>query len=140
VSFALSILVVHPVVLVYAGQKIYSLGATSVMLYMAAMLVDAVAAIPLGLIWDRYREKTLAVIPSTGVAGAALLMLNPWLAALMTGIAVAGTETLLKAYVALKTAREERGTGYGAMALGLGAGMASSGLVYSLIVDFIARS
>ncbi len=135
VSAILALTIVHPVVLVYAGQARYSMGETAVLLYLAAMLVDAAVAVPLGAAWDRYGSPVLLSIPLAGLAGVALLYVNPWAAAAATGAALAGTETVLKAYVARETGEGERGIGYGSMALGLGVGMAASGILYSFLVS-----
>ena len=136
VSALTSITLVHPVVLVYAGTRLYAMGEQAVILYMAVMLVDAIAALPLGLLWDKYHDKTLLLIPVAGLLGAAAMFTDPWASAVLSGIALAGTETLLKAYTAKETAESmARGTGYGAMALGVGVGLTASGILYSILVD-----
>lgn len=108
------------------------------LLYAAAMLSDAVAAVPLGLLYD-HRPRAAAAIPvALGVAaGAAVLIAGgstagALLAALLSGVAEAGFETVARAMVRGGAA------GYGLYGLARGIAAAGSIALYSGIASLVA--
>ena len=102
------------------------------LLYAAAMASDALSAIPLGALYDRSPALSVGVLAGSGLgAAAALLAGHPALAALLSGVAEAGYETVARAMA--------RGaTGYGLLGLSRGVSAAASILVYSLAYRALA--
>jgi MFS family permease len=98
------------------------------LVYMAAMASDAVAALPLGALYDKKPGLSIAAIAAS-VAASALVLLTSHTpaavvaAALLAGVAEAGYETVARAMT--RTA-----TGYGLLGLARGVGYAASIIVY----------
>jgi len=109
-----------------------------VLLYSLAMLSDAVAAVPLGALYDENPRLATLIPPVFGVgAGIAALLLGGslWgavLASLLSGVAIAGYETVARAMV------KGAATGYGVFGLSYGAATAASIMIYSLLAIMIS--
>ena len=106
------------------------LGLTATMLplvYAVAMASDALAAVPLGALYDRSPRASIAAMAASALAGAGLLVAgHPYLAAAAAGVAEAGYETVARAMT--------RGaTGYGLLGLARGASAAASIALYSAL-------
>lgn len=140
IAIASSAPILHPVIVVYGGQILYSMGGESILLYLVAMLADALAAIPLGLAWDKLGPRSLLIAPIIGFSSLPAIIVSPWVSAVLSGSGVAGLETVLRAYVARTVPSDQRATAYGALALGIGVGMALAALAYPLLIDRIAQA
>jgi hypothetical protein len=108
------------------------------MLYAVAMLSDAVAAIPLGALYDRAPRAAALTPPLFGVlAGLAAIAMGHSvagvvIASLLSGVAIAGYETVARAMV------KGGATGYGVFGLSYGAATAASIIIYSFLAALIA--
>ena len=104
--------------------------------YTIAMAVDAVAALPLGRLYDRVGWGAVLAAPTAGVASYTLLALgHPVASAALLGVSLAAYESVYRAYVAERA--PEKAGGFGALALGLGLGQAAAALASSLIASSI---
>ena len=109
-----------------------------VLLYSVAMLSDAVAALPLGALYDRDPRLAQVVPPVFGaLAGAAALALGhslvgAVLASLLSGVAIAGYETVARAMV------KGGATGYGVFGVSYGAASAASIILYGFLARLAA--
>ncbi|MCE4599977.1 MAG: MFS transporter [Desulfurococcales archaeon] len=91
--------------------------------YALAMAVDALSAIPLGVLYDMVGPRSLIVLPIASVlATLSLLAMHLMLFAALWGLAMAGYETIAKAYIASRTGLGERGIVYGVVYALVGAG------------------
>ncbi len=127
-----SLLLPHPVVIAAAAAAATGDTGAAPLAYTLAMLVDAVAALPLGKLYDTIGSASLATAPIAGItAGVLLAAGHPIAASAAAGIALAAYETVYRAYVADKA--PERAAGFGALALGIGVGQAASAVIYSLL-------
>ncbi len=123
----------HPVV---AASIAGGLGPSTPIAYAVIMASDAVAAIPLGRLYDALGAPSLLVGPVAGVAGAALLLASPLktLGLVLVGVGVASVETIYRAYAASRAGREAGA--FGALQLGIGVGQAASALLYALAARY----
>ena len=109
--------------------SLYNLEKTMLpLVYTAAMASDALAAVPLGMLYDKSRSASIVAIIVSVVASATILLAYPrwetvFVAALLAGVAEAGYETVARAMT--KTA-----TGYGLLGLARGLGYGGSILLY----------
>jgi len=130
------------------------------LLYSLAMLIDAVAAMIVGKVYDRLKEKTgkktggllmLAVIPLMTISLPLLTLSHSTtlivIGMILFGIVMGTHETIMRSAIADITPYRKRGTGYGvfnsAYGLALLAGSALMGLFYdmkltNLIIAFTA--
>ncbi len=86
--------------------------------YAVAMGVDAVAAVPLGTLFDRLGTRILVAAPLLGAAASAAAFLAPGfpvalVAATLWGLAMSMQETVFKAVVPLLVGEKRRATAYG---------------------------
>ncbi len=96
--------------------------------YAAVMLGDAVAAVPLGALYDRSPRASVAALTAAGLVGAAAVLYAPssLAAAALAGVVEAGFETVARAMA--------RGaTGYGLLGLARGTAAAVNVLLYSAL-------
>jgi MFS family permease len=106
--------------------------------YTLAMIVDAVAAMVLGRIFDRAGPRVLAsilvlaVTPCLFVGGRIDLLL---LAAGLVGVVVGAQESVFRAMVARLAVAGGIGGSYAVYGLAIGAGSAAAGFTYGLMVD-----
>jgi MFS family permease len=117
-------------------------------MYAVAMGVDAVAALIMGNLYDKLKEKTgnhggglmtliilpvlSAVIPFLAFMGNALMA---FAAAVLLGIVMGGQETIMKAAIADITPIKKRGTGYGIFNFGFGLAMLAGGWLAGVIYE-----
>ena len=95
------------------------------LLYSAAMLVDAVAALLFGNLYDRWGMKVLVVSALLAAPFSFLIFLGHSAPALVVGVVMWGIgmgaqESILKAAVTDMTPKSARATGFGAFSLALG--------------------
>jgi MFS family permease len=132
-------LAASPIAVAHAARVLGAVDAEGVMLlYAVAMLADAAAAIPVGLLYDR-RPRLAALLPAVvGVAGGVMVLgsghtkLLAYLAAAAAGIAEAGFETVARAMV------KSGATGYGLYGLARGLALTGSILLYGTLAGWIA--
>ena len=127
--------------LMHWAQASYRLASTGLSgvgvagLYALAMLSDALAALPMGALYDRRPRAALALGPLLSAAATAALLtprLNPAAAAALWGAAMAVYETAYRA--AASTAPEgRRGEAYALLYASMGAGWAAGNLVLALL-------
>ncbi len=108
-----------------------------VLLYSVAMLSDAIAALPLGALYDRSHRLAQIIPPVFGaLAGVAALGLGSGLggailASLLSGVAIAGYETVARAMV------KGGATGYGVFGASYGVASAASIILYGFLARLI---
>jgi len=97
------------------------------LLYAAAMASDAVAAVPLGALYDHSPRASVAALAAAGGLAAAALLSGNWVAAsILSGVVEAGYETVARAMA--------RGaTGYGALGVARGLAAGGSILLYAAL-------
>ena len=116
--------------------------------YAVAMGVDGVAALVIGKLYDRMKEKqkhewagigTLLMIPILSAVIPFLCFTTiPWLVILsiiLWGIVMAGHETIMKSAIADITPLRKRGTGYGILNVAYGLAMLAGGVVMGFLYD-----
>jgi MFS family permease len=116
--------------------------------YAIAMGVDGAAALVIGKIYDRMKEKqkhewagigTLLMIPVlSAVIPFLCFSLTPWIvivSILLWGIVMAGHETIMKSAIADITPLRKRGTGYGILNVAYGLAMLAGGVVMGFLYD-----
>jgi hypothetical protein len=116
--------------------------------YAVAMGVDGAAALVIGKIYDRMKEKqkhewagigTLLMIPVLSAAIPFLCFTTvPWiviLSIILWGIVMAGHETIMKSAIADITPLRKRGTGYGILNVAYGLAMLAGGVVMGFLYD-----
>ncbi|MDW8183908.1 MAG: MFS transporter [Anaerolineae bacterium] len=109
-------------------------------LFAAAMLVDAVAGLLFGVLYDRLGLRVLLTIPAFSAAAAPLVFSGhpaPLLLGMMLwGAVIGGQETIMRAAIPSLVALEERGTAYGLFngiyGLAWFLGSAAMGAIYEL--------
>lgn len=103
-------------------------------LYALAMLCDAIAAIPLGLLFDQVGLRSLAAIPILiAMASSFFTLTPPVVFALAWGAAMASIETILKASIAVATQARERPLVYALAYISFGLGWSIGNVVMSLV-------
>jgi MFS family permease len=92
--------------------------------YTIAMLVDALVAVPLGALYDKYSFKTLLALPLSSTLFALLLSLRLRLLAfassILWGIVMSGEESIVRAALVKVVDRSLRPMAYGLMSLFFG--------------------
>ena len=120
-----------------ASYRLYARGVTGVevaLLYSAAMLSDALLAVPLGALYDRAPTASLSLGPLLSAAATATLLLSasPIPGAVLWGAAMAAYETSYRAAMA-GAPEGARARAYAALYASMGAGWAAGNLVMSLL-------
>ncbi len=110
------------------------------LLYAAAMLAGAVAALVTGQAYDRFGGRVLVTLPFL-VAGVAPLAFRDALAAVVVGVVVWGAalgvqDSTVKALVADLVPRDRRATAYGLFAAVQGAGALAGGLLTGALYEW----
>lgn len=117
--------------------------------YSIAMLVDALIAIPVGIVYDRFGYRIIVILPILIMLIALLSFSNVLiliiLGVLVWGITMSFYETVVRAYIGDNVDIRERGTFYGlfntVVGIGLGIGNSVIGYIYetasALVVPFI---
>ncbi len=116
--------------------------------YAVAMAVDGIAALVIGKLYDRMKEKqkhewagigTLLMIPALSLVIPFLCFTTiPWIAItsiILWGIVMAGHETIMKSAIADITPLKKRGTGYGILNVAYGLAMLAGGVVMGFLYD-----
>ena len=116
--------------------------------YAGAMAVDGVAALVIGKIYDRMKEKqkhewagigTLLMIPVLSAVIPFLCFTTvPWIAILsivIWGIVMAAHETIIKSAIADITPLKKRGTGYGILNTAYGLAMLVGGVLMGFLYE-----
>ncbi|HNX68285.1 MAG TPA: MFS transporter [Candidatus Omnitrophota bacterium] len=116
--------------------------------YAMAMGVDGAAALVIGKIYDRMKEKqkhewagigTLLIIPLLSVVIPFLsFTTTPWiviLSILIWGVVMAAHETIIKSAIADITPLKKRGTGYGILNVAYGLAMLAGGTLMGFLYD-----
>ena len=112
------------------------MGANAIaLLYAVAMLSDALAAIPLGMAYDRLGKASLAILPlASFIATLSLFTLNPLVFSILWGVAMSGYETIAKAYIAGSVEPRERGLAFGTAYTIIGVGWTLGNIALALLV------
>lgn len=136
--FAAGLVTANPIAVQAVVKTLSGIGEEGlVLLYSLAMLGDAVAALPLGALYDENPRLAQIIPPVFGVAaGAASLALGSSLAgavlaSLLSGVAIAGYETVARAMV------KGGATGYGVFGLSYGAATAASITLYGFLASVL---
>jgi len=115
------------------------------LLYALAMGVDAIAALLLGRLYDRWGKGFLAAVPLFSLFFAPLVFLGGfnWALAGMAlwGIGMGAQESIIKAALAEMVPKERRATGFGLFHAGFGLfwflGSALMGLLYDISLGYL---
>jgi MFS family permease len=112
------------------------------------MGVDGAAALGIGKLYDRMKEKqkhewagigTLLMIPAlSAVIPFLCFTTTPWIvivSIILWGIVMAGHETIMKSAIADITPLKKRGTGYGILNVAYGLAMLAGGIVMGFLYD-----
>jgi MFS family permease len=108
-------------------------------IYAIAMLVDAVVAAPLGILFDKIRFKTLLMIPALTPVFIVLIMYAPhellYFSAIPWGIVMCSEESVMRASIALLVEPPKRPLAYGFFGLVFGFMWAVGGYIYTVLID-----
>ena len=108
-------------------------------IYAIAMLVDAVVAVPLGILFDKVRFKTLLMIPALTPVFIVLIMYAPhellYFSAIPWGIVMCSEESVMRASIALLVEPPKRPLAYGFFGLVFGFMWAVGGYIYTVLID-----
>ena len=108
------------------------------LIYAVAMLVDAVIAIPLGVLFDRIGLRTLLLAPALVPPFVALVAYAPrellYLSAIPWGIVMCSEESVMRASVAVLVEPSKRPLAYGVFGLVFGLAWAIGGYVYTSLL------
>ncbi|MEM0452966.1 MAG: MFS transporter [Nitrososphaerota archaeon] len=107
-------------------------------LYTIAMASDALVALPLGYLYDRYGLIVLQTMPISTIFIPILLFLSPtrigvYVAAFLWGLAMSCTETVMKASVADIVLEKNRPIAYGLFNMIYGLAWFTSSTLYSIL-------
>lgn len=109
------------------------------LMYMVAMLADAIIAIPLGYFFDKVKLKILIIQPPLTVLFVVMLLFAPnefiLLAAVCWGIVMCSEESIMKASIALIVEPSKRPLAYGAFGLLFGLFWALGGFIYGFLLE-----
>jgi len=109
------------------------------LIYAIAMLVDAVVAVPLGILFDKIKFKTLLMIPTLTPLFILLIMYAPheliYFSAIPWGIVMCSEESIMRASIALLVEPPKRPLAYGFFGLVFGFMWAVGGYIYTVIID-----
>ncbi|MEN2974053.1 MAG: MFS transporter [Candidatus Caldarchaeales archaeon] len=111
--------------------------------YLIAMASDAIIALPLGIIYDRYKYFSLSLVPITAIPIPILLFIYPdrlglYAMSIIWGASMGGAETIMRAAVADITRESSRLIAYGLSSMLHGASMFLSGIVFSYLYQIRA--
>lgn len=109
-------------------------------LYVTAMAVDAVIAIPIGLLYDRIRLRALIIAPLSAIIipPAAFLSsgrIGLYIAAIFWGLTTGTIETIMRASVADIVPPESRSLAYGIYSSSIGLGGLVGAIITALLYD-----
>ncbi len=123
---------------IHASYRLSYLGPSYIALYYSlAMLVDALAALVLGMSYDRIGRSVVLVVPL--VAGASTILIaweaGPVYFAIAWGIAMGGFESIYRSVVADDLSPGLRGLGFGILYFMMGVGWSLGNLSLSYMKD-----
>lgn len=108
------------------------------LVYSIAMLVDAIIAVPLGLLFDRWKLRVLTMLPPLSIIFTIIILYAPrellFFSAIPWGIVMCSEESIMKASVALLVEPPKRPLAYGALGLFFGIFWATGGYIYTLLL------
>ena len=108
-------------------------------IYAIAMFVDAIVAVPLGVLFDKVKFKTLLTIPALTPVFIVLIMYAPheliYFSAIPWGIIMCSEESIMRATIALLVEPSKRPLAYGFFGLVFGFMWAVGGYIYVAILD-----
>ncbi len=106
--------------------------------YAVAMLVDALVAVPLGVLFDKVRLKLMPAIPALLPVFAAMVAYAPrwavYLLAIPWGIVMCSEESVMRASIAVLVEPSKRPLAYGVFGLVFGLAWALGGYVYTALL------
>ena len=106
-------------------------------LYSLSMVVDGVIAFPIGVLFDKYRLKTLLFLPIFMILIPALAFTNNIigliLSSIILGISLGIQETLFRASIPLLVKKENLGSAYGLMYVFYGVGLGLANFIIGLL-------
>jgi len=116
--------------------------------YMVAMLTDAVIAVPIGVLYDKIKFKSLYLAPLSALASAILFIYTPTLMgagevtariatyamAALWGITMGCFETIMRASIADLLPPEKRALGYGVYGLVYGVSWTIGSFIYAYLL------
>jgi MFS family permease len=109
--------------------------------YMVAMLTDAAIAIPIGVLYDKIKFKTLYIAPTSALLATILFIYTPTLGkpiayamAGLWGVTMGCFETIMRASIADVLPQEKRALGYGVYGLIYGITWTVGSFIYSYIL------
>jgi MFS family permease len=107
-------------------------------IYAIGMVVDALVAVPLGVLFDRYKFKVLLLVPLLSPLFIVMLTHAPrellYLAAIPWGVIACSEESIMRATIALLVEPSKRPLAYGLFGLVFGLAWAIGGFIYSAIL------
>lgn len=112
------------------------------LLYALAMIIDAIVAVPLGIIYDIYKLSVLTIIPLLSAPIAPLLLLTKntiplIIASALYGVVLCSYESILRAAIADIAFAHERAIGFGLMGfvwgISWGFGNTIAGVLYDVV-------
>jgi len=108
------------------------------LIYALAMLVDAVVAVPLGVLFDRVKLKILITIPLLVPVFIVLVAYTPrelvYFSAIPWGIVMCSEESIMRASIALLVEPSKRPLAYGVFGLLFGLTWALGGYIYTTLL------
>lgn len=112
-------------------------------LYLVAMASDALIALPIGILYDRYKYISLFLIPIATIPIPLLLFIYPdrlglYVMSIIWGISVGGAETTMRAAVADIVGESSRLIAYGLFSMLYGGSMFIGGVVASYLYQIKA--
>jgi len=126
---------------IHWGQASYLLslggfsGESVALLYAVAMAVDGLAAIPLGLAFDRWSVRVSALLPILALTSTLALTIagNPLAFTLLWGITMGAMEVVPKALVARLVREEYRSLAYSILFMSMGAGWTAGNMLVAYL-------
>lgn len=108
------------------------------LLYLVAMASDALIALPIGLLYDRYKSLSLLLIPATALLIPTLLFvyvsrLTLYIASILWGLSMGGIETVMRASVADIVEYSSRPIAYGIFSTLTGFSILLNGMINSYL-------
>jgi hypothetical protein len=108
------------------------------LIYAVAMLVDAVTAVPLGVLFDKAKLKTLLAIPLLAPVFIILVAYAPreliYFSAIPWGIVMCSEESIMRASITLLVEPSNRPLAYGVFGLVFGLAWALGGYIYTALL------
>jgi MFS family permease len=110
-------------------------------IYAIGMVVDALVAVPLGVLFDKYKFKVLLLVPLLSPLFIVILTHAPrellYLAAIPWGVIACSEESIMRATIALLVEPSKRPLAYGLFGLVFGLAWAIGGFIYSAILHSV---